>query len=76
MPKQQPGSMGEFLAEIKHKTEIDARQNSYAVATEIVKNVITRYGGHEPKEILAQWTAVADGVYDKIKGDMDAIFKE
>lgn len=73
MPKQTPGSIGEMMMEARNRLEIDARQQSYAAATEIVKNVITRYGNHEAVPLTDYWSAVAEGIFKKIKKDMDEL---
>lgn len=66
-------SIGEVLAQATNQLEIDARNQSYAVATEIVKNVITRYGDHEANKVVLYWTSIADGVFQKMKSDMKEI---
>lgn len=69
-------SIGDALNAAAHQTEIEARQSSYAIATEIVKNVVTRYGPPDAKGVAAVWTEVADLTYLKIKLDMDKIFSQ
>lgn len=72
MPKT-PNSMGELMVQASNQLEIDARNQSYAVATEIVKNVITRYGSHESPQLVKYWTEIADGVFAKMNADMKGI---
>lgn len=73
MPKTH--SMAEALAEAHHATEVSAYQQAYAVATEITKNVITRYGNHESEKVVKYWSEIADGTAKKILADSNAILK-
>lgn len=73
MSKNNPASMADAAY---NQLEVDARNQSYAVATEVTKNVITRYGSHEAPAVIKYWSDLADGVYAKMKTDIDAILKE
>lgn len=76
MAKTQPNSIGEVISMASNQLRIDARNQSYAVATEIVKNVTTRFGSHEAPAVILYWTALSDGFYAKIKSDMDKIVSD
>lgn len=73
MSVRNAGSIGEMVDNARNQLEIDARNQSYAVATEIVKNVITRYGDHDSPKVVIYWTALADGIFLKMKNDMNEI---
>lgn len=74
MPKNNAvNSIQEAMDTVRHAGKIEARQQSYAVATEISKNVITRYGNWEAEKLVPYWSALADGFYAKILEDMKKI---
>lgn len=72
MSKQNSSAL-ESLAMAANATAIDALQQSYAVATEITKNVITRYGNHDSAAVIKYWTELSDGIAKKIKADMKEV---
>lgn len=74
MPKTTAESIGEALSQARNATEIQAREQSYAAATAIATQVLTRYGSHEAPAAVKYWTELADGIFKKINGDMREMF--
>lgn len=75
METTKSNSVGEALAAAHNAAEIEARQQAYRVATDVVMNSMQGLGNTNPKVLADYWSSLADGVYQKIRADMDSIFK-
>lgn len=73
MAKQNPGSIGDMLMMAKNQVEIDARNQSYAAATQLAVAILGRFRSNEAKDVVEYWNNVADGIFKKIKADSDEL---
>lgn len=67
-----PGSVGEAMLMAMSQADIDARNQAYAVATQITQNRTLGTLG----ETVQFWSGLVDIVHLKIRSDMEAILKK
>lgn len=75
MAKGPASSIGEAMSMAVHQVEIDARNQSYAVATEISKVIAGKFGSTDAVSVAKYWAETSDLVFRKIVADQKAILE-